>query len=224
MTSFDVAYKTWVFDCDGVLLDSNRVKSDAFFQAALPYGETAAAQLLDYNIKHGGVSRFKKFEYLFTEILNRKDYKDDMEQALSQFAKNCRNGLATCDEAPDLRPLLKKIRTDSARTYVVSGGFQDELRAVFAERGLDTYFDGIFGSPDTKDAILDREIKAGAMDRPGLFIGDSRYDFEAADSHGFDFVFVSGWSEFSDWGDYFKTRPVHHVQAVGDLIGVIQSS
>ncbi|NLC22432.1 MAG: HAD family hydrolase, partial [Halomonadaceae bacterium] len=31
------AYLTLVFDCDGVVLDSNRVKTEAFYQATLPY-------------------------------------------------------------------------------------------------------------------------------------------------------------------------------------------
>jgi len=222
--SANAAYKTWVFDCDGVLLDSNCIKSDAFFQVALPYGEAAATQFLEYHKAYGGVSRFKKFEYLFAKILKRKDYQQDLDRALSQFARYCRDGFTSCDEAPGLRLLLEKIKAGNARTYVVSGGFQDELRTVFAERGLDVFFDDIFGSPDTKDEILGREIKSGVMTLPGLFIGDSQYDFETADRHGFDFVFVSTWTEFSGWQEYFKDRTVRHALAVGDLVGLFEGA
>ena len=31
-------YKALVFDCDGVVLDSNRIKTEAFRIAALPWG------------------------------------------------------------------------------------------------------------------------------------------------------------------------------------------
>ena len=40
-------YRTWIFDCDGVLLDSNRVKTQAMFEAAKPHGEDAAMKLVD---------------------------------------------------------------------------------------------------------------------------------------------------------------------------------
>ncbi|MFH7588150.1 HAD family hydrolase, partial [Oceanimonas smirnovii] len=56
-------YVTLVFDCDGVVLNSNKVKTEAFYKAALPYGEAAAQAMVDYHVAHGGVSRYKKFAY-----------------------------------------------------------------------------------------------------------------------------------------------------------------
>jgi len=37
---------------------------------------------------------------------------------------------------------------------------------------------------------------------PALFIGDSKYDFEAANRAGLDFVFLSDWTEVADWQTY----------------------
>ncbi len=51
-------YSTLIFDCDGVILDSNRVKTAAFFSAASPYGELVAAKLVEHHVAHGGVSRY----------------------------------------------------------------------------------------------------------------------------------------------------------------------
>jgi len=42
-------YKTLVFDCDGVILDSNRVKTDAFHKAALFYGGEVADIFVQYH-------------------------------------------------------------------------------------------------------------------------------------------------------------------------------
>ena len=58
-------YKTWFFDCDGVLLDSNQLKSDAYYQVGLPYGKENAQALVEYNKRLGGVTRFEKFKYFF---------------------------------------------------------------------------------------------------------------------------------------------------------------
>lgn len=49
MTLHDLQrYRTLVFDCDGVLLNSNMVKTQAFYSTALPYGEKAAKELVDW--------------------------------------------------------------------------------------------------------------------------------------------------------------------------------
>lgn len=105
--------------------------------------------------------------------------------------------------APGLAALRKHAR--DARWLIVSGGAQAELRDVFAQRRITDWFDGgIFGSPDTKDEILARELASGNIQRPALFIGDSKYDYQAASAAGLDFVFLSGWSEVADWEQWAK--------------------
>mgnify|MGYP002280379498 CR=1 FL=1 len=49
-------YNTLVFDCDGVILNSNSIKTEAFYQTALPHGEDAAQVLRDYHLCNGGIS------------------------------------------------------------------------------------------------------------------------------------------------------------------------
>lgn len=210
-------YKCWVFDCDGVLLDSNRVKSEAFYTTALPYGEKAAQRLLDYHQAHGGVSRFHKFEYLFRDILGRKFFRTNLEEALENYARISRDGVLKAAEAPGLRNLLGRLRDLGVRLFVVSGGLQSELREVFKERGLDAYFENIFGSPDTKDDILTRELAKGAILLPALFLGDSRYDYEAAQRGGLDFTFVYTWTEFKDWEKFFIDKSVSTVRDLSEL-------
>jgi len=78
---------------------------------------------------------------------------------------------------------------------IVSGGDQSELREIFKLRGLSDMFDGgIFGSPDTKDKILAREL-VGITSKPALFLGDSKYDYQAAISQKIDFIFLWGMTE-----------------------------
>jgi phosphoglycolate phosphatase-like HAD superfamily hydrolase len=202
-------YKTWVFDCDGVLLDSNQVKTHAMFEVAKPYGDEAAKTLVEYNKANGGISRFEKFHYFFDSILKRENFNADLDQALGRFAELSREGLLKAPEATGLRNLLKRIAQESSQAFVVSGGMQQEVRDVFEARGLTPFFTGIFGSPDTKDEILHREFDGkGSMEWPAVYIGDSQYDYEAASRSKLDFVFVSGWTEFSDWQSYFKDNKV----------------
>ena len=211
-------YRCWVFDCDGVLLNSNTIKTQAFHDVIMPlFGRNAADQLVAYHLEHGGISRFIKMQHLFTGILGREPKAGELDHVLDQFAQAVKSRLLNCEEAPRLRDVLEAVNANGS-AFVVSGGMQDELRDIFQTRGLDTYFTAIFGSPDSKDKILARERQSGAMATPAVFIGDARYDFEVANQFNFDFVFASAWSEFSDWNAFFETKPVHIVSSLENLL------
>ncbi len=195
------------------------MKAGAFFEAARPHGEEAAARLADHHRANGGLSRFEKFRYLFETLLGRDDYDADLARALARFAEVSREGLMNAPEAEGLRDLLARINGDGALAFVVSGGLQEEVQGVLEARSLARHFEGIFGSPDSKDLILSRELDCGGgMTRPAVYVGDSRHDFEAARRHGLEFVFVSAWTEFTDWRDYFAGSAVTIVEGVADLV------
>ncbi len=192
----------------------------AFYEAAKPHGEEAATRLADHHRANGGLSRFEKFRFLFETLLGREDYEADLAQALARFAEVSREGLMAAPEAEGLPDLLARIAGEGALVFVVSGGMQEEVQGVLEARGLARHFAGIFGSPDSKDRILARELDGkGGMARPAVYVGDSRHDFEAARRHGLDFVFVTGWTDFTDWRDYFAGSGVSVVEGVGDLDG-----
>lgn len=190
-------YQTLIFDCDGVILNSNKIKTRAFYSAALDYGDVAAEALVEYHIMNGGVSRYKKFSYFLNDIvpvLAPKVSGPDISQMLEMYASSVKVGLMTCEVSPSLNDLKRK--TSEARWLVVSGGDQDELCEVFKAHDLDILFDGgIFGSPDTKDQIFLREKSRNNIFGRAVYFGDSRYDYESAVRAELDFVFVSGWSE-----------------------------
>lgn len=203
------AYSTLVFDCDGVVLNSNRVKTQAFYQAALPYGEEAAQALVDYHVTHGGISRYKKFELFLAEMVGGSEG-PGREELLESYAGQVRAGLLECEVAPGLEELRRN--TSHARWLIVSGGDQNELREIFAARDLADLFDGgIFGSPDTKDEILAREQANGNITAPALFLGDSTYDHRASAAAGLDFVFLSGWTEVPGWNTWCEEEGLTHL-------------
>lgn len=196
-------YKTLIFDCDGVILNSNQVKTNAFYNAALPYGKALAEKLVEYHVNHGGISRYAKFEYFLkniipSDILEKNTFDSQLKVLLTSYAQLVHQGLLECEVAPSLEE-LRDLTLDT-RWLIVSGGDQAELNEIFSKRKLSHFFDGgIYGSPDTKDEILSREIKNGNIIEPALFLGDSKYDYQAATNAGLDFIFLSDWSEVGDW-------------------------
>lgn len=221
-------YTTLVFDCDGVVLDSNKVKTEAFYQATLPYGEAAAQAMVNYHVANGGVSRYKKFAYFLEQIAPNiahnyaEQHNPDEQQGpslealLQAYAGYVREGLLSCEVAPGLEVLREQ--SPSARWLIVSGGDQAELRDVFASRGIAEWFDGgIFGSPDTKDEILTRELASRNIQPPALFLGDSKYDYQAASAAGLDFLFLSGWSEVECWEEWINQSKIKSVASLSEL-------
>ncbi|GAA6184269.1 HAD family hydrolase [Aliiglaciecola sp. NS0011-25] len=209
-------YKTLVFDCDGVILDSNKVKTEAFYKAALPYGEEAAKGLVDYHVARGGVSRYKKFEW-FVDTFVKDNKTTKLDQLLGSYAGYVRTGLMECDVVDGLNEL--RVLTADANWLIVSGGDQNELREVFKKRNISNLFNGgIFGSPDNKDVILEREISSGNIHFPGLFLGDSKYDHEASTKVNLEFLFIAKWSEFSNWENYQKKHKFQKCDSIYTLI------
>lgn len=217
-------YSTLVFDCDGVVLDSNRIKTEAFRAAALPWGKAAAEALVEHHVSNGGISRHRKFAHFLDSILPKHAPSGipghdgpGLEELLASYALEVRQGLMTCVVAEGLEVL--RSATPHTRWCIVSGGDQAELREIFAARGLDRFFDGgIFGSPDSKDIILEREISRGTIRKPGLFLGDSLYDFAASQTAGLDFLFLHGWTEVKDWKTYFIGKNVGAAEFIRDLL------
>jgi phosphoglycolate phosphatase-like HAD superfamily hydrolase len=209
-------YGSLLFDCDGVVINSNKVKTRAFYEAALPYGGGPAQAMVDYHVANGGISRYRKFAYFLSQLVPQGADGPGLDELLEAYANKVGDGLMACEVDSALLTLRKQ--TLLTPWFIVSGGDQAELREVFASRGLARLFDGgIFGSPDSKDEIFSRELQLGQITEPALFIGDSRYDHEASVTAGLDFVFVKHWTEFYDWKSYCESREIAVFDSLRDL-------
>lgn len=210
-------YDTIAFDCDGVVLDSNKVKTQAFFNATIEFGKQAAHALTNYHVTNGGISRFKKFEWVIEHYLSHFNKEKTLKTLLQNYANEVSHGLRNCQINPALNELRKQ--SEDANWLVVSGGAQSELRELFKERGLEQLFpNGIFGSPDTKDEIFARELSNNNIYGKALFIGDSKYDYKSSTHAGLDFVFVGEWTEVVDWKDFCQKKDIAYVDSLNDLL------
>ena len=82
-------YKTIVFDCDGVILDSNVVKTEAYFSTAKNLGasDSQAQQLVDYHVRLGGISRYHKFDWYVREVLKQPVTDNAIQVLLDEFSQ-----------------------------------------------------------------------------------------------------------------------------------------
>ena len=192
-------YDTLVFDCDGVILDPNRIKSAAFRTVTAPFGAEASARFLDYHHRHGGISRNEKFAHFLDAIVAVAPAERErlLGGLLRDYAAICARELLACPLIPGVAALLASIPPRVA-AHVVTGGAQSEVRAVFAARGLDRHFTSILGSPTSKRDNMRLLAAAGALRGRALYFGDAELDMQLAEEFGLEFVFVHG---VSDWPD-----------------------
>ena len=69
-----------------------------------------------------------------------------------------------------------------------------------------------------KMTVLAREKANGNIQFPALFIGDSKYDFEAATRAGLDFVFLSDWTEVPDWQEFCAVNKLTIIRNITQLV------
>jgi phosphoglycolate phosphatase-like HAD superfamily hydrolase len=217
-------YKTIVFDCDGVVLNSNKLKVQAYFDVAKRNGgsDEEARAFVHHHVTKGSFPRNGKIEYYLKEIVKQPVTTAIVQKFLEAFEDILGESLMQCEIAPALVAL--KAATPQASWMLLSGGDQAELRRVFPRRQLNDYnlaqmFEaGIFGGPDQKDDVLARELANGNLQLPALFLGDSKYDHQAATKAGLDFVFLSDWTEVPDWQQYCTENNIVNFKNMADLL------
>ncbi len=190
------SYADIIFDCDGVLINSNEIKTDAFFEFAKRFGLNVAKKFTEFHKANGGQSRYQKIRYLYNEMLGENITEDKLLDEADRFGALIFEKLKVADVAENL-DVLRRINK-KAKWCVVSGSDQNELQQLFRLNGLRKYFgDKIFGSPRSKEQIIREQMLEGSFSSRTLFIGDSEYDYISAKHFGFDFVYLSAWSEWA---------------------------
>jgi phosphoglycolate phosphatase-like HAD superfamily hydrolase len=201
-------YKVAIFDCDGVILNSNQVKSNAFSLALHEEDSNLVREFIEYHQENGGVSRYIKFEYFFTNIKKCSNYKKDLELALKRYAVLSKEGLLKCSEVPGIRQILHYFNSNNVPCYVASGGDQNEVISVLKHRELFGYFKGVYGSPLSKIENLGIIEGKQELHKPGLFFGDARSDMLAAKHYNLKFIFVAGFTEWEQGFEYCRSNKI----------------
>ena len=65
----EINLKSIIFDFDGVIVESNNIKTNAFEGLYKPFGNEIAKKVIEHHVTHGGISRFEKFKLYHKELL-----------------------------------------------------------------------------------------------------------------------------------------------------------
>lgn len=193
-------YDFFIFDCDGVLIDSNEIKSDAFKYSLDGYPPIIVEDFIKYHKMNGGISRYVKLDYFFKNLLKIENYQADLKKVLNNFSQV---SVSLIQQKAKLIPgvynLLYTLFQEKKKIYVCSGAEETDLNKILHFKELDKFFNKIYGSPRTKSQIINEILNKNDLnDKKGLFFGDAFSDFDAARKNNLDFIFVSYNSEWAE--------------------------
>jgi len=193
-----IPYQAVFFDFDGVILDSVEVKTRAFAEIFRAYGPEAERVGVEYHLANGGLSRYRKFDYVFKTVLNRSPSGAELQKLGEKFSELSLQGVLEAPFMPGALETLRELKTHRIPAFVVTGTPDQEIKTIIRHRGLADYFREVRGSPQSKedivtDILIRYDLEAGQC----LFIGDSKTDYEAAKKTGLVFLGVAKAAERS---------------------------
>jgi phosphoglycolate phosphatase-like HAD superfamily hydrolase len=179
--------RLFFFDCDGVLLESAVIKTQAFADLFADHDPDVVSAIVALHVRHGGLSRYAKFEMIYRDIL-RRDLADDESAALgSRLSELIDDAMRSCRQVDGLEEAL--ALSAEATRVVISGTPQDDLTRTLTERGLLGRFDAVIGSPTEKPAAILAWLERCRLEaQDAVLIGDAWSDWDAAQQTGIRFV------------------------------------
>lgn len=180
--------KTVIFDFDGVLVESNDIKTEAFsvlFKDKC--NDEEHRRIVQYHIDNLGVSRYKKFSHIYLNILGKNiepEVLNDLSQSFSGLV------MERVIQAPAVPGVMEFLHNNKKyECYVVSATPHQEINDIVKLRSMGRYFKGVYGSPREKEELIGDILSKG--ERPWgttAYIGDGINDYRAARKCGVHFI------------------------------------
>ena len=192
-----------IFDCDGVITDTNKLKTIAFEETAkknIP--KEYIPHLLKFHSENGGKSRWEKFEYVKKKF--SLDFLD-IDQLCQDFAENVEISMYERDLVLNIKKYIDELSKKNEEIYVASAGESKQIKRLLMHHKLNIKEENIFGSPEKKIEIV-KKIRRKYEDNQIIFYGDSLHDAECAFVINAKFVFIYGYTfqRFSEIKDKFN--------------------
>jgi HAD superfamily hydrolase (TIGR01549 family) len=174
--------KAIVFDFDGVIIESFDIKTQAFRE--LFKGSDKVNEIVEYHKQNGGVSRYKKFKHIYSEILKQPLDDKIFKELGEKFSNLVVEEVKKCPYVPGAFEFINK-QYGRKKLFIASGTPEEELHDIVAARGIFKYFKGVYGSPATKSEIMRGILEREKLGRNEvLFIGDAITDYHEANRVG----------------------------------------
>lgn len=180
--------KAMCFDFDGVLVDSTRLKTEAYVHFYTDRDPALVELIRNYCDYNSGLSRQIKFSHIQNVILQEPLTNDQHEKLCAGFRDIVLDQVLQEPLIQGTRESLEACQGQYT-CFVASGTPHEEINQICEQRDLRRYFAGIGGSPTTKAAWLQKIlVKLNLAPEQVVMIGDAPLDLEAARTTGVQFI------------------------------------
>jgi phosphoglycolate phosphatase-like HAD superfamily hydrolase len=184
-----------VFDFDGTLIDSKKIKLNSYLQAFVTVfntGPKLKQPILESSRRTAGANRFIQLQDTLNclSLTATDEQKEAWSRAYS--ALNSR-AMAHIPEFPSVRNALTELKKKGYHLFAASGILDEEFQRELARRKLKDFF--IEAEGGDKPGFLSR-LKTRGFE-PILFVGDTGFDEKAAGQAGVHFYLIKNDEDFS---------------------------
>lgn len=185
-----IAPAALAFDCDGVILDSARLKRSAFAALYDDEPEAIRRDVRAYLDRRGGQPREVKFRHIESQILRRPAGQQRINELCERFRILVEKHMAGAPMIPGTLEVLAQWQ-GKCPVVLLSATPQRELERTVEQRGLAHYFDEVIGAPPDKVTALGNLLVRWHLSATQtVMVGDSYNDYRAARSNGTTFIGV----------------------------------
>lgn len=203
-------YKCIIFDIDGTIIDTEKAVICSLQKLLkIETGITYPADKLTFVLGIPGAASLKEFNIADIEMACRK-----WNEYLKEYYSEIR-------VFPELEEIIKQLYNHKIKTGIVTSKTKQELIDDFYPFGLHDYFDYIVCADDTNKHKPDPEpivkcLEIGKISpAETIYIGDTSYDMQCAQSAGVDFALALWGTKDSNLNATIK---LNHPKEILDLI------
>ncbi len=204
------------FDFDGVIVDSNSTKTEAFGTLFGAYDRDIVDQIVAYHRSYGGISRVEKIRYAHEHFIGQPLTEAEVGRWSARYSELVVEKVIAANLIKGAMEFLES-HSQSLPVFVISGTPEDELTYIIERRNMLGLFREILGSPVKKPDHI-RNLLAGYRLAPErcIFIGDALTDYHAARETGMHFIGVQSNVSFPE-GTTVLTDCRELEEAIGSL-------
>ena len=170
-------YSTIFWDFDGVILNSDKVRTEGFKYIFDSYSKKEIDMLINYHTINGGLSRYEKIEYFSQKILDKELNDREKKQYAQLYGSYCRDRL--CSKNLLIQSTINFIKENhkNFNFHLVSASDEKELIYLCSNLDIKKYFKSISGSPVNKIENIKKLLKSNNYNESKCcLIGDSIND------------------------------------------------
>ena len=176
-----------IFDFDGVICESVAAKTEAFRKLFRDHPEHLE-RIVQFHTVNGGMSRYEKFKVIYRDFLKRELTEKESLQLGQWFTEYSYDSVVKSVFVRGAYEFLNKYYKKFA-LFIASGTPQEEMISIIEERKLGRFFQGVYGSPRTKAALITTILREKKFDADKIvFVGDSINDYTGASQTGIRFI------------------------------------